>query len=216
MKVTDRVEFELRRAIRDIIAADPLVSGRKILELIEKKFDRSMNPGYLARLIKKVNREMVPNLDKEKIEHRVRDLRENYRLARERLLHIAYGEVFTNSLGIPMVPSVTEQIRAWETIGRLGKNLLDMEMDLGIYTRHIGELEVNEAREIQLDDATFGKMITAWTNWFKNPPIRRKIETPKIVTVQATPITNEQPKPEPAAAARTIPVVGDAGLVAAE
>lgn len=217
MKITDRQELEFRRVIRDAIAIDPLITTNRVVTIVEKKLGRKLEFYYINRLIKKVNREMVPNLDKEKIAYRIKDLRENYRITRERLLRIAFGDIIYNELGIPSLPTIGEQIRAWEAIGKLGKNLLEMEMDLGIFTRHIGEVDLN-VRLKPIPEIDRQKVIAAFGAWGINPQEMRKVEfteKPKDVEIEKEPVKSTQENVK-STQTTIIPEVADGGLVVSE
>jgi hypothetical protein len=90
MRIAPELDHKIRREIRDARVRDPLVSVVALQEQIEKQFNRTFSRKYIAKLAFKVERRALEEADRTKIEERIQFTRENYRMARERLLKILY------------------------------------------------------------------------------------------------------------------------------
>ena len=71
MKIIALVEQEIRRAIRDERARDPLIPINKLQERLRDRFHRDFHRDYLSRLSRKVARETLVEVDRAKIEERI-------------------------------------------------------------------------------------------------------------------------------------------------
>lgn len=178
-KVTETKEYEIRRAIRDAIILDPLISLRKLQDaLFEKGYKtaqgNSLHIDYVAKLVKKVNSEnlwRVVNADKNK---RIAEIQERYRLVLDRLLRIAFYTEDLQKDGYP-APSYKDQIAALNAIVKLDAAVLSAEMDMGIFERHIGTLEV-EKRYRPLPPEVKTAMLKAFQNLGVLPEPPKQIE----------------------------------------
>jgi FKBP-type peptidyl-prolyl cis-trans isomerase (trigger factor) len=90
MKIVESVEQEIRRAIRDERAKDPVITINKLQERLKDRFQRDFHRDYLGKLTNKVARETLVEIDRAKIEERISFTRENYRMMREELMKIVY------------------------------------------------------------------------------------------------------------------------------
>jgi len=88
MRIVPELDHKIRREIRDARAKDPLISVVDLQEQLEKQFNRTFSRKYIAKLAFKVERQALQEADRTKIEERIQFTRENYRMARERLLKI--------------------------------------------------------------------------------------------------------------------------------
>jgi hypothetical protein len=88
MRILPPVEEEMRRAIRDARAADPLISVSGLEQVLEKRFNRGFSRKYIAKLADKVLRQALIEADRTKIEERLNVTREKFRLASEKLVEI--------------------------------------------------------------------------------------------------------------------------------
>src|SRR5580704_11723870 len=101
MRIVPEVEAQIRRVIRDARAKDPLITVGRIGRLLEQEFNRGFSYQYVAKVVEKVEREAMVEIDRTKIEQRLKFTRENYRMMREELLKIVY---WTPEHGTPGVP----------------------------------------------------------------------------------------------------------------
>ena len=63
-------EENLRRTIRDIKALDPLITNVGLTEKLSKHFNHSFDPRYIKKLSSKVDRQVMVEADRAKIEER--------------------------------------------------------------------------------------------------------------------------------------------------
>jgi hypothetical protein len=111
----------------------------------------------------KVHRQSIETVDHKKVNERVAEMKERYRLVFERLIRIAFYSDDLKKEGIPP-PSVRDQISALREISRLDVAIFGAELDAGIFERHIGTLEI-EKRNKPLPPELKAQMIKAFTNW---------------------------------------------------
>ena len=81
-------EDKIKRAIRDAMAFDPLITQSALIEYLNKKFNHSFDFRYIRRLTDKVMGQAKNEIDRALIEPRLIALRETYRVSREALLRI--------------------------------------------------------------------------------------------------------------------------------
>ncbi len=90
MRYLPPFEEKIRHQIRDEMAKKPLITVMAIKERMEKVFGRGFDYTYIRKLTGKVRNEISYEIDHAKIEPRLAELRENYRMMRERLYKIVY------------------------------------------------------------------------------------------------------------------------------
>ncbi len=161
-------EDKIKRAIRDAIIIDPLISVTKLQDALFDKGLRSatntpLHWHYLAKLREKVHRQSIENVDRQEVSHRIAEMKERYRLVFERLIRIAFYSDDLKKEGIPP-PSYRDQISALREISRLDVSIFGAELDAGIFERHIGTLEI-EKRNKPLPPELKAQMLKAFTNW---------------------------------------------------
>jgi hypothetical protein len=81
-------EENLKRAIRDAVAIDPVAGIYQLTETLSKRLDHSFDARYIKRLRDKVIRQNLIELDRAQIEGRIAITRENYRIVRGELMKI--------------------------------------------------------------------------------------------------------------------------------
>lgn len=207
-KVSDHKEARLRRIIRDAMAIDPLISMNGLQRAVEKKIGRPIDEVYLKKLVNKTTGEMVIVADREKVEERISYLRERNRIICDELLRMAFPD--PNS---PDQPGFIDRRKALESISNIEARQVKLEMDLGLFTRQLGTIEI-EHRLKPIDETTLQTIVATFRAW-STPPQMRKIEAVRVVDAQPTIITNEPTNEQP----RPITVAGvvtGAGLVPTE
>ncbi|MCK4553874.1 hypothetical protein KAU19_02845 [Candidatus Parcubacteria bacterium] len=145
-KMRDDKEIEIKRAIRDARVIDPLISINKIQKYLFKKgfktaTDNPLDINYLGKLIKKIRREAIVNIDMAKIQERMVELKEKHRIVYERLARIIYYNKEMSDLGIPP-PTQKELLKALDLVIKWDTAVLDCEMSTGIFERHNGKTEL--------------------------------------------------------------------------
>jgi hypothetical protein len=130
------VEMQIRRAIRDERAKDPLITIGKIQERLSKKFNRPFAYDYVMRMVHKVGKETMMEADRTKIANRLNQTREQFRIMRDRLMQIIYWEPdpILHQMGIRQKPPAEEDvIAAVKTIATMDLALMQAEVQAGIY-----------------------------------------------------------------------------------
>ncbi len=175
-RIVHEHEQEIRRAIRDAYAVDPIITQKKLLEFLEKRFNKPFGHQYISRLVKKVNGEVMPNLDREKIEPRLKEMRELFRVGRENLSQIAFDT--KNS-------TPAERISAWRSIGLLQKIQLDAELDLGIYNKATPATDPDAFRYRELPAEVAEMIFGTFRRWKLPADLMRKIGPPVSIPASA-------------------------------
>jgi hypothetical protein len=68
MRIVPAIGQEIRRAIRDAQALDPLITVSQLQKALEKKFNRTFDWTYLRKLHEKVSRQALIEADRTQIE----------------------------------------------------------------------------------------------------------------------------------------------------
>lgn len=201
-KVAHAFEAEIRRSIRDALALDPLMTIKKLMVVLEKKFSHSFDFRYISRLVKKVNKEALPNLEREKLEPRLRQMRETLRIGRENLLKIAYGQPDYDK---GPKPTFADRNAAWRTIAMMEKLQMDVEIDIGLYAKqNPGALVPGDFRHREIPAEILEAMMLTARLWKLPENLTRKIEAPAapppkeveavVTPVESKPIEQHGPK----------------------
>jgi hypothetical protein len=141
-------EEKIKRAIRDAVVIDPLISTAKLQDaLFEKGFKTYLNTPldwmYLHRLREKIHRQTIEKVNHQKVAERVAEMKERYRLTYEQLIRIAFYSEELRKEGVP--PTTTrDRIQAFKEIIKLDLAIFGAEMDSGIFDRHLGVLELEQ------------------------------------------------------------------------
>lgn len=160
MIIKPDVEFELRRAIRDARALDPIINIVGLQAVLEKKFHRTFRHEYVSKLAQKVARAGLVDASRTQIEQRLAFSRDSYRLIRERLLKIVYWTPETGQRGVKP-PFHAEIIDAAKTIVMLDLALLNAEIANGMYKKPVEEL-AKEFRYEPLPEEIRTVIIASW------------------------------------------------------
>ncbi len=168
MKKPRTQEEKIKRAIRDVIVIDPLISIARLQDaLFEKGYkthsNQSLDWDYVARLKNKVHRQSIENVNHQEVTERIAQLKERYRLVFERLVRIAFYSDDMKKDGMPP-PSYRDQITALREISKLDVAIFGAELDAGIFERHLGKLEI-EKRSRPLSPELKAQMLKAFANW---------------------------------------------------
>lgn len=205
-KVTDDKEAHLRRLVRDAIAIDPLISLRSLRDHMEVKIGKPIHIDYLNKLVKKVRGEVRVMPERENVAEQIGRIRETNRILREGALKIAYG---------PLVKDA-DRLRAMELIAKLDNSTAKLELDFGIFTRKLGEIDVNHNHTHKIVDGRIEAITKAFENWGMAPPEMRRIEMQRIVKTESNESKPTTSKPTATTSSPIIPVVIRAGLVTTE
>ena len=104
---SSETEHQLRMAVRDILARDPLTSVQKLQrDLKERGFQtaagNTLDWHYASKIVRKLGQEAAFAVDQQKIEERLAITKERYRLMVERLWRIIdYKWEYLEKFGSP-------------------------------------------------------------------------------------------------------------------
>src|SRR5665213_2970940 len=128
---TQAFEDKIKRAIRDALAFDPLLSQNALRESLERKFSHHFDHRYIRKLTDKVQGQSRDEIRRAKIEPRLASLRETHRIARERLLQVLYWTP-TNTYGMSKPPA-RDIVEATKNLVMLDIAVLNAEVANGLY-----------------------------------------------------------------------------------
>lgn len=133
MKMILEKENFLKSNIRDIIAVNPLVSIRKVQELVEHNTGRPISDKYTSKLMYKIRREAVIQSDRKKMNERLAEVRELYRVLMDDLKRRIYWKPeFSQQYGL-VYPSFKERIACMKLLGQMELALFRAELDVGMF-----------------------------------------------------------------------------------
>ena len=154
------VEEALKRFIRDQRAIDPLISYGALVENVSKRFNREFDQRYIKKVTDKIERQMLIEVDRTKIEERMAFTRENYRMVREELLKILYWTPENAIPGAPK-PLARDRIEAAKNVVMMDLALLRAEIANGMYKKPLDAI-VKEYRYDPLPDEVRAVIIASW------------------------------------------------------
>jgi hypothetical protein len=160
MRITPPIEDKIRRTIRDARSRDPLITVVAVQEELQRKFNRTFDRAYLAKLCNKVAVASRIELDRTQIEQRMSFTRENYRMMREELLKIVYWDPETATAGVPK-PLAKDRIEAAKNVVMMDLALLSAEIANGMYKKPV-EAIAREFRYDPLPDEIRTVVIASW------------------------------------------------------
>jgi hypothetical protein len=160
VKIVEAREQEIRRAIRDERAKDPLITIDRLQKRLKDRFNRDFHRDYLGRMTHKVARETRVEVDRTKIEECIAFTRENYRMMREELMKIVYWKPEDNQVGLPK-PLARDRVEAAKAVATLDLALLKAEIECGIYKRPIEDI-AKDFRYDPLPGEVRAVIVAAW------------------------------------------------------
>ena len=146
-KYDQETELKIKKNIRDILVLDPMIGVPTLGDTLFKRGFKTgsgnkLDTHYLYKLVKKIRGENINRADRQKLNERLADLKERYRLVYEKLVKIAFYSKELQELGMP-APKYKDQIEALNAITKLDLQILQAEMDAGVFERHLGKLDVD-------------------------------------------------------------------------
>lgn len=171
------MEQELRRAIRDEHAKDPLITISRLQERLKDRFSRDFHRDYLGRLPHKVARETVMEIDRAQTKQRMAFTREDYRMVREGLMEIMYWDKAGHPGDRP--PQKRDIVEAAKSVAMLDLALLKAEIECGLYKKPVEEL-AKEVRYEPLPGEMRAIVIAAWQRGELLPPATIEEMVPNI------------------------------------
>jgi hypothetical protein len=139
MRVSPIFEDKIRAEIRNEMARKPTLSVSGIREHIEKVFGRGFDYTYVHKLTGKVRNQISYEIDTAKIQPRLAELRENYRIMREELLKIVHWTPDDHREGMPK-PLARDRVEAAKSVVAMDLAILQAEAAAGLYKKPIEEI----------------------------------------------------------------------------
>jgi hypothetical protein len=170
MSNTKVSEESLKLAVRDIVGRNPLIAVRALQnELKERGFITAQgNPldwQYVAKVVRKLNREKAVAVDTQKASERIAITKERYRLMVEVLWRIIdWKDEYVEKYRL-MPPKPSDVINAVDTLIKLDIAILKCEMDLGIFDRKLGTMDLNVYRAVPLNPDKAKLIVGAFGAW---------------------------------------------------
>jgi hypothetical protein len=170
MKKSAEQEHQLKLAIRDEVAKNPVISVLQLQGALHKRGFKTAegNPlhwHYLAKLVRKLNRERAMAVDAQKINERLAITKERYRVIIEKMWKIIdYKFSYIESDGL-YPPDADQIMKAANTIIKLDLAILKAEMDAGIFDRKLGSVDVNVYRAVPLDPELAERIAAGFKRW---------------------------------------------------
>jgi hypothetical protein len=163
MKIMQPYEEKIKRAIRDAMAIDPLMTQTDMIQYLDRKFQRMFAPAYVRKMSQKVLEGARWEADRLSVEKRFVFSRENYRIARERLMRVMYWTP-ENPLPGMKAPLPMDIIEAAKAVVELDMKFLNMELANGFYKRPIAE-EAAKIHYEPLPKEVRTAIISTWQNF---------------------------------------------------
>jgi hypothetical protein len=149
----EKRKYHLER-VRAVMILRPNATPREIQTVLEQSIEAPLHldDEYIAKLMKKIIEERRRRLELANLNLRIATIQDKKRLIDERLWREA-----TN----PNNPPVA-RIVALRELFKNELELLQAEMDAGVFTRHLGEIE---HRPAPLTDAEKAKILSVFLKW---------------------------------------------------
>jgi hypothetical protein len=170
MRKSFETEHQLKMAIRDCLARNPLTSVLRLQADLQSRGFKTANGNpldwrYVSKMVHKVSREGAIGMDQQKIQERLLVTKERYRLVVEKLWHIIdYKWEYLEQEGL-YPPKTDEMIKAMNTLLKLDLAILKAEMDAGIFERKLGTVDVNMKRATPLEPEQLALVSEAFARW---------------------------------------------------
>ena len=133
MKVLPEHQEILQNAIRNAIAANPLVSIRRMQQIVESNTGRPIGDKYVSKLMLKIRRQAVVESDRKKMNERLAEVRERYRLLIEDLQRIiCWKPEYLKAYGT-QYPNFKERLAAMRLLAQLEIALFQAELQAGMF-----------------------------------------------------------------------------------
>lgn len=143
-------ENYLKGTIRDIVAVNPLVSIRKMQELVAHNTGYPISKNYTAKLIDKARKQAIMESDRKKANERLAEVRERFRVLTQYLSRVQYWKPeYHRDYGMPE-PTFKEILASIKLIGQLELALLKAESIVGLFENKGVEVELTRTQNTTL------------------------------------------------------------------
>lgn len=188
MRNQERKDVDVYKAVRDILAVEPLITFKKLSDTLQRRglfsTGKNFDYSYLKKIINRINGELMRRIEYTPASARIVEIKERHRLVIDRLIRIGFcsKELYENNPSDK--PTYDQQIRALELLVKLDLAVLSAEMDAGIFKRQLGEVNVNV---IPIEQAKKQRIIEVLSTW-------GVIEKPAVdnhLSIETKPVDNE-------------------------
>ena len=161
MSYNDATKDEIRKAVRDVLAVNPLASSRSIAGAVSKRMGTKVGYDYIQRLIRKATGEAQKEMELKIAVPQLARMAERYRMMIESLQTEFYE---TNPDTHKPVATFRDRIAAARAITYMERTLFVSMMDAGIFARHRG---IDDTPKEKPEDApeSIEAMAKALRNW---------------------------------------------------
>lgn len=168
MRLPQPFEDKIMRSIRDAYAIDPILSYAALQEALERKFDRKFSAYYVKKMCEKSHRTTLMEINRSKIAPRLVQLRETHRMARERLMKVAFysGDNWPKDVKPPLPLDIIEAAKG---LVQLDIAVLREEVANGVY-KDEQEAAAEELSYKPLNEEQRTVIVGVFTKWGKIPP----------------------------------------------
>lgn len=149
-----------KELVRQIITAQPRATITQIQEKLESR-NIIVSSMYISRLRDKIKNERVVRYDTAKVNARLAEMQDRIEEVEKHLWEIILDtrvDRFND-----LVVTVSTKVKAALAIIKAEKDLLDAQMDAGVFERKLGTFEANF--NVKLEDKQRQKIITALKNY---------------------------------------------------
>lgn len=140
----------MKSAIRDIVAVNPLVSVMGIQGLVKNNTGYPISKNYAAKLIGKVRKQAVIESDRKKMNERLAEVRERFRVLTQYLSRVQYWKPeYQRDYGMPE-PAFKEILSAIKLNSQLELTLLKAESIIGLFENKGVKMELIRTQSMTL------------------------------------------------------------------
>jgi hypothetical protein len=169
-------EHHIRERIREILVTDPRAGGQKIRKALlnSPEFPLDLDEKFITRQIRKIRAERSARQYAPDIKARISEMEERTEMVMRQMWQIIGSSSATNQ----------EKIVAAKVIASADKDLLDAQMDAGVFDRKVGTLDVEENKRIilELPPEVKAPMLRAFKNYGLINPEPRTLPAPSPVS----------------------------------
>lgn len=151
--LSDETRNEHKELVRQALVMSPRASLLQISEVIEKAKGIRLTPNYILKIRKKIYEERKWRFNNSKVDARIAEMQEKAENIQAKLWPIIYSQVATDK----------NKIAAATAIFKIEKELLEAQMDAGIFDRKLGEVGVGIG--VRFNDEQLQPILRAMENY---------------------------------------------------
>jgi PAS domain-containing protein len=170
MKILEEKEKFIYQIIRDSIALNPLVSIRGLQEAFEKRTGRSISDKYVSKLRDKMRTRSIVESDRKKLNERLAEVRERYRVLSENLLRTIYWNWESLKICGIQQPNEKQRQSAIKLLAQMELALLRLELDMGVFENR--QLAISEMlKQGTLPTELHEQIVGVFRTWKLGSPV---------------------------------------------